>query len=138
METIYSRLRTWRLEQARELQVPSFFVLSNNHLAGIAAACPTTIDALGECRGMGPKKLAQFGGALVALVSQCLAEGLPPGVELAPESAVQTPPELTEQDLADIASILRRELAQRVSKRFRGRFTVSQVEEALKRVSWSA
>lgn len=135
METVYSRLRAWRFQQAVELQVPSFFILSNAHLAGVAAAGPTTLEELGQCPGVGPKKLAQFGHALLDVLAQCRADGLESGVVL-PEPP--PPPDLTDADVAEIASGLRQELARRVARRFKGRYSPQQVEEALRRISLPA
>lgn len=133
METIYSRLRQWRRQRAKELNLPDYFILSNAHLAALAVICPTTAEQLAACPGLGPKKLTQFSEELLALVSQCLAEGLEPGV--APPVATQQPAEpLSEADLAEIASGLRKEMAQRLARRFKGRFSAAQVEEALLRL----
>lgn len=136
MDSTYSRLRSWRWQKALQLGVPGFFVLSNRHLAGIAAAMPTSAEALANCPGIGCKKLAQFGAELVELVSACAAEGLPPGVEVlgdlpAPEPNPATP-SLTPDDLVAIGLELRRLVTQRLVKRFRGRYSPDQVEEALR------
>jgi ribonuclease D len=139
MDTIFERLRAWRFALARELNVPSFFILSNAHLAGVALARPATLEELAGCPGLGPKKLAQFGPDLLAQVAQCVVEGLEPGVVSPAQPSVDTPPErLSEQDLAEIAAGLRRELAGRLARRFKGRYTAAQVEEALRRLSLPA
>ena len=142
MESIYTRLRQWRLEQARLQNVPSFFILSNRHLAGVAVAMPVTLEQVAECPGMGPKKLEQFGPQLAALVAQAVAEGLESGVELvappAPESPRPDQPELTTADLAEIAAAFHREVARQVAKRLKGRYTIAQVEKALRSFSLPA
>lgn len=140
MDSIYARLRQWRLEQARLQNVPSFFVLSNRHLAAVAVAMPITLEQVAQCPGMGPKRLEQFGQQLADLVAQAVAEGLEPGVELvAPPEPEQAPPhELTAADLSDIAAAFRREVARQVAKRLKGRFTVAQVEQALCQVNLPA
>lgn len=143
MDTIYARLRAWRWQKALELSVPSFFILSNRHLAAVAAAAPTSTDLLANCPGIGTKKLAQFGQELVELVAQAVAEGLPPGVEpigaepsasAAAEPEPEPAPSLSADDLHTIAGELRRDMAQRLTKRFKGRYSVHQVEEALRRL----
>lgn len=134
METIYSRLRAWRWQEAQSLNLPSFFILSNAHLAGVAVARPTTLEELGECPGLGPKKLAQFGAQLLEVLAQAMADGLEPGVAVPePVPAAEEQP-LTEADFAAIAAGLRQELARRLVQRFRGRYSQSQVEEALRRI----
>lgn len=139
METVYTRLRQWRSEKARELNLPVFFILANAHLAGVASALPTTIDELAVCKGMGPKKTELFGSEVLALVVSALSDGLEPGVLQAPPppSLEETAPpeELSEKALSDIAAAMRKELAARLVRRLRGRYTAGQVEEALKRLS---
>lgn len=133
MDTIYSRLREWRQTTARELNVPPFLILGNAYLAGIAELCPTSLEELAACPGMGPKKLQQFGASLVQLISECVDEGLPTGVE--PEPPGEPLPEAA---VAEIADALRKELARSLTRRFKGRYTQAQVEEALRRLSISA
>lgn len=138
METVYTRLRQWRSEKARELNLPVFFILANAHLASVASALPTTIHELALCKGMGPRKTELFGSEVLALIVGALSEGLEAGVVLAPPppSSVETAPleELSEQALSDIAVAMRKELAARLVRRLRGRYTAGQVEEALKRL----
>ncbi|HLN64250.1 MAG TPA: HRDC domain-containing protein [Symbiobacteriaceae bacterium] len=132
MDTIYARLKAWRFETARSLGVPSFFILSNAHLAGVALARPMYAEELAACPGMGPKKMAQFGADLLAQVQACLAEGLEPGVvPLAEPVPAQNP--LSESDFAEIAAGLRKELARQLVRRFKGRYSEAQVVEALRR-----
>lgn len=137
MDTILSRLRSWRWQKALELSVPSFFILSNRHLAAVAMAAPTSIEQLAECPGIGEKKLAQFGPELVELIAHCVGEGLATGVEpLGSEPAA--PPEpgstLSAEDLSTIAGELRRDIAQRLGRRLGGRYSSRQLEEALRRL----
>jgi ribonuclease D len=141
METIYSRLRQWRLMQAKSFNLPVFFILSNAHLAAVAAAHPTTVEELALCPGIGPKKLALYGESLVEQIVLAMADQLEPGVFLAepePKPAAVEAVELSEKDLVDIAASLRKELAQRITARFRGRFSAPQIEEALRRLGLPA
>ena len=135
MDTIYSRPRHWRWQYALSLNVPSFFILSNAHLAGVALRQPATLEELAACPGMGPKKLAQFGPLLLDQVSLCVADGLEAGVvEPEPLPTPSDESSLSEADLAEIMAGLRKELAQRVAKRMKGRFTPAQVEQVLARL----
>jgi len=131
MDTIYSRLRTWRLQYALSLGVPTFFILSNAQLAGVALRSPSSVEELAACPGIGPKKLAQFGALLLDQVCACVAEGLEPGV-VVPEVPQAAP--LSETDLAEIMAGLRQELTERVTRRLKGRYSAAQVEEALSRL----
>jgi len=113
--------------------VPSFFILSNAQLAGVALRKPATLEELAACPGMGPKKLAQFGAILLEQLALAVAEGLEAGV-VEPEPPPAPPESLSEADLAEILAGLRKELAQRVARRLKGRFTPAQVEQALTRL----
>jgi len=132
MDTVYTRLRQWRWQQALALEVPVFFVLSNAHLAAIALRQPSTFEELAQCPGVGPKKLAMFGEALLDMLQQCAAEGLEAGVVPPPEPAERP---LTDEEVAEIAAQLRQELADRVARRLKGKFTATQVAEALRRMA---
>ncbi len=61
-------LRAWRSEQARARNVPPYVVFHDRHLRAIAAQRPTTLEALAKVKGIGPKRLEQYGAALVALI----------------------------------------------------------------------
>jgi DNA topoisomerase III len=61
-------LRTFRTNEAKRLRVPAFRILSDRTLNGIAAACPTTEEALLAIAGVGPALLKRFGPAILNLV----------------------------------------------------------------------
>jgi ATP-dependent DNA helicase RecQ len=65
---LFEQLRTWRSAVAREEQVPAFVVFSDATLSEIARTRPRTDDALLAVSGIGPRKLASFGDAILALV----------------------------------------------------------------------
>ncbi len=62
-------LRAWRSELARKRGVPAYVVLHDATIDGIAAARPTTPDALRDIPGIGEKKLERYGRDLIALVN---------------------------------------------------------------------
>ena len=62
-------LRAWRSELARKRGVPAYVVLHDATIDGIAAARPTTPDALRDIPGIGDKKLERYGRDLLALVN---------------------------------------------------------------------
>jgi ATP-dependent DNA helicase RecQ len=62
-------LRAWRSELARKRGVPAYVVLHDATIDGIAAARPTTPDALRDIPGIGDKKLERYGSDLIALVN---------------------------------------------------------------------
>jgi ATP-dependent DNA helicase RecQ len=60
-------LREWRRLEAARRSVPAFVVLHDRTLVALAAARPSTLDALAEVPGIGPAKLEAYGKDLLAL-----------------------------------------------------------------------
>jgi DNA helicase-2/ATP-dependent DNA helicase PcrA len=67
-EELFERLRTWRLAVASGTGVPAYVVFTDATLTAIAEDRPTTVEGLGEIPGVGPRKIAQYGDAVLALV----------------------------------------------------------------------
>ena len=67
---LFEALRAWRTEQAAALKVPAYHLFSQKTLYALAAATPKTPAQLADIHGIGPKKLAQYGEALLDLVRQ--------------------------------------------------------------------
>jgi len=67
-EALFQALRAWRLEQAHAQNVPPYVVFHDSHLRAIAAERPVTLDALSRLQGIGPRKLEQYGTAVIELV----------------------------------------------------------------------
>jgi len=61
-------LRTWRSSIARNEGVPAYVVLNDKELVGIAERNPSTLRALGECRGMGPIRLERWGDEILSVL----------------------------------------------------------------------
>jgi ATP-dependent DNA helicase RecQ len=66
-------LRAWRSEVARTRGVPAYVVLHDSTIDGIAAARPTTPEALRDIPGIGDKKLERYGRELIALINTTTA-----------------------------------------------------------------
>ncbi len=64
---LVSKLRTWRLEEAKRRRVPAFRVLTNRALVAVAEARPQSEQALRGLEGVGPKVVKDFGAQIVAL-----------------------------------------------------------------------
>ena len=64
---LVSKLRAWRLEEAKRRRVPAFRVLTNRALVAVADARPQTLQALHGLAGLGPKVVKDFGAQLIAL-----------------------------------------------------------------------
>ena len=67
---LFEALRAWRTEQAAAQKVPAYHLFSQKTLYALAAAAPKTEAELAGIHGIGPKKLAQYGAALLDLVRQ--------------------------------------------------------------------
>jgi DNA helicase-2/ATP-dependent DNA helicase PcrA len=67
-EELYERLRDWRRTTATEQQVPAYVVFTDATLAALAERKPTTEAELAAIGGIGPRKLSQYGPAVLALV----------------------------------------------------------------------
>jgi ATP-dependent DNA helicase RecQ len=59
---------------ARARGVPAFVVFADATLLEIAAVRPLSAEALLDVKGIGPKKLAQFGDALIGIVRGSTAQ----------------------------------------------------------------
>ncbi|MDE1155713.1 MAG: RecQ family ATP-dependent DNA helicase [Acidobacteriaceae bacterium] len=62
-----TRLRSWRMECARGLGLPSFFVFSDTALRGIVESTPRTLEELRAVRGLDREKVERYGAEVVAL-----------------------------------------------------------------------
>ncbi len=69
-QTLYQNLKAWRIEVAHELGKPPFVVFHDAVLKRIAASRPASLQDLHAINGIGPRKLEQFGQAVLAIVSE--------------------------------------------------------------------
>lgn len=67
-EVLLDGLREWRLQLSREKSVPAYVIFTDVTLIAIAEQRPQDVDALAEIPGVGPKKLAEHGEAVIDLV----------------------------------------------------------------------
>lgn len=69
LHPLFERLRHWRSETAKAQSVPAYIVFNDATLRAIAAAQPTSAEALGQVSGVGEAKLAAYGEAILEIVS---------------------------------------------------------------------
>ncbi|WP_369806507.1 ATP-dependent DNA helicase UvrD2 [Mycobacterium sp. E3198] len=67
-EELLLRLKAWRLDVAKEQQVPAYVVFSDNTLIAIAELLPGDESALIAIPGIGARKLEQYGPDVLELV----------------------------------------------------------------------
>jgi len=72
-EVVLSALRTWRAAAARASGVPAYVIFHDSTLAALAAARPTSSEALLALPGLGPVKVARYGHTLLDLLGGCRA-----------------------------------------------------------------
>ena len=63
-------LKVWRLQQAREREVPAYVVFTDATLDALAEAMPTDIDGLLAISGIGPDKAGRYGDDILALLAR--------------------------------------------------------------------
>ena len=67
-EALFETLRAWRLEESRGRKVPAYVVFDDRTLKSIARRKPTTDFDLAAVSGVGPKKMADYAEAVLAIV----------------------------------------------------------------------
>ncbi len=66
---VFEVLRQWRTSVAKEKQIPPYMVFSDATLVGIVQARPDSVETLGQVSGVGAKKLAEYGEAVLESLS---------------------------------------------------------------------
>jgi superfamily II DNA helicase RecQ len=69
-EGLFQQLRAWRRETAQAGGVPPFVVAHDAVLQRVAAVRPKNEAELAQIKGIGPRKLAQYGPAILAVVNR--------------------------------------------------------------------
>jgi DNA helicase-2/ATP-dependent DNA helicase PcrA len=65
---LFERLREWRRDTAAEAGMPAYIVFNDQTLAAIASVRPSSPRELGAISGVGPKKLEEYGAAVLDVV----------------------------------------------------------------------
>jgi DNA helicase-2/ATP-dependent DNA helicase PcrA len=68
-EATFEALRAWRSEVARSQKVPAYVVFTDATLTAIAERRPATSGALAEVSGVGARKLAAYGPAVLSVLA---------------------------------------------------------------------
>lgn len=68
-QQLFEALRNWRMETARQHNVPAYVIFHDSTLREIANARPVSLDDLRGVGGVGEKKLLTYGSAIIDLVS---------------------------------------------------------------------
>ncbi|MBM3686568.1 MAG: ATP-dependent DNA helicase UvrD2, partial [Actinobacteria bacterium] len=74
-EVTVDRLRTWRLERAREREVPAYVIFTDATMEALADTLPRDTDELLAISGIGPDKVDRYGEDLLALLAEARQQG---------------------------------------------------------------
>lgn len=69
-EACFKRLRVWRSGIAKQRGIAAFCIFHDSVLKALAEQQPRTIDALRGIPGIGPKKLADYGAAVLSVIAE--------------------------------------------------------------------
>ena len=67
-EELFAKLKKWRKALADARNIPAFMIFPDSTLQEIARTKPSTMEGLSEVSGIGEKKLAQYGEALLKIL----------------------------------------------------------------------
>jgi ATP-dependent DNA helicase RecQ len=88
---LFEQLRTLRKEQADQQNVPAYVVFSDATLRDLARRRPSSAEIMRKVRGVGEKKLADYGETFLAAIAEyCQQHGIDCDVE--PDQSLMTPP----------------------------------------------
>jgi ATP-dependent DNA helicase RecQ len=88
---LFERMRQWRRGVALQRGVPPYVILHDSALQELSIVRPTRLATLRHVRGIGEKRAADFGAALIALIGEyCREHGLT--CDLAPPSSPRLEP----------------------------------------------
>ena len=66
-EAAFAELRAWRAQQAKAQAIPPYVIFHDSVLREIAAVRPSSLDELGQIKGVGASKLQRYGAAVLQL-----------------------------------------------------------------------
>ena len=73
-QAVFEKLRWWRMETAREHNVPAYVIFHDATMREIAKARPRSLDDMRHVGGVGEKKLDTYGAQIIALLAEFEAE----------------------------------------------------------------
>jgi ATP-dependent DNA helicase RecQ len=67
-QSLFEALRAWRAAEAKVQRIPPYVIFHDTVLREIAAVRPTSVEELGQIKGVGASKMQRYGAAVVAVV----------------------------------------------------------------------
>jgi ATP-dependent DNA helicase RecQ len=90
---LFEHLRQIRLQRAEALRLPAYVVFSDVTLRALAAVRPTSLDRMRLIRGIGDRKLTDFGDEFIqAIDDYCRKNNLPTDITAALADGIQKKP----------------------------------------------
>jgi len=68
-DDLFERLREWRMGLAKVQAVPAYVIFTDATMTALAERQPTSLEQMVDIAGIGPRKLALYGEAVLALVA---------------------------------------------------------------------
>jgi ATP-dependent DNA helicase RecQ len=68
VQSLFEALRTWRAAEAKAQRIPPYVIFHDTVLRDIAAVRPTSIEELGQIKGVGTSKLQRYGASVLDLL----------------------------------------------------------------------
>ncbi|QDU91650.1 ATP-dependent DNA helicase RecQ [Pirellulimonas nuda] len=130
---LFEALRALRMQFARERGAPPYVIFGDAALQDMARQRPGSLEAFAEVKGVGQKKLDDFGDAFVeAIVAYCSEQGLPVEVEgSAPAADAEGSPRRAGEPSASAPGVSASALA--AFKHFRERSSMEEVAKQMNR-----
>lgn len=69
-DSLFEKLRSWRLEKARESKVAPFIIFPDSTLKNICAVMPKSLNELSAVSGIGKVKLENYGDEIIMIVNK--------------------------------------------------------------------
>lgn len=66
---ILSKLKMWRSDLSRKLNLPAYMIMHDKTLLEIVSKMPSTLEELGKVSGIGPVKLKNYGNEILSIIS---------------------------------------------------------------------
>jgi ATP-dependent DNA helicase RecQ len=69
-QSLFEALRAWRAAEAKAQRIPPYVIFHDTVLREIAAVRPTSVEELGQIKGVGASKMQRYGAAVLGVVGE--------------------------------------------------------------------
>jgi len=98
---LYKKIREWRDQKAREMNLPHYMVLPQTTIVTMANYLPLTLQSLKQIKGLGKKKLEKYADELLTMITgYCREYNVKPDADGIPETS--PPKTWTDSKLASL------------------------------------